>query len=68
LIEHKQNGYLAKAYDNRDLAEGINWVLQHGAPDTLAGSARDKVLREFDSRVVAAKYTKLYQRILEGLS
>ena len=32
LIDHKINGYLALPYDIIELAQGIDWVLQHDAP------------------------------------
>ncbi|MDC1068791.1 glycosyltransferase family 4 protein [Candidatus Kapabacteria bacterium] len=64
LIDHKLNGYLAKPYDPEDLARGIEWVLNHPNPEELSKNAREKVLREFDSKVVAKKYIELYKSIL----
>ncbi len=64
LIEHKKNGYLAKPYDTSDLSEGIKWVLNNKDYEGLRRSAREKVLREFDSRVVAKKYIALYGEVL----
>jgi glycosyltransferase involved in cell wall biosynthesis len=66
LIEHQQTGYLAQPFDTQDLANGINWVLQHDNPDQLAQAAREKVLREFDSKVVAGKYKALYEGVVKG--
>jgi len=68
IVDHKLNGYLAKPFDTNDLAKGIEWVLDHPDPETLARSAREKVLREFDSRVVAEKYLKLYEQVLKEQS
>ncbi|MBW6453346.1 MAG: glycosyltransferase family 4 protein [Methyloprofundus sp.] len=65
LIAHQQNGYLAKPFDTQDLAAGINWVLQHAHPEQLSQAARDKVLREFDSQVVAGKYVELYESVVK---
>lgn len=67
LIDHQQTGYHANPFDTEDLANGINWVLQHGQPEQLAQAARDKVLREFDSQVVASKYIELYEGVVRGL-
>ena len=64
IVDHQQNGYLAKPYDTRDLANGINWILKHPNPEQLAQAAREKVLREFDSRVVAKQYIDLYEQVL----
>jgi glycosyltransferase involved in cell wall biosynthesis len=64
MIDHKKNGYLAKPFDPEDLARGIEWVLNNENYDELCKNAREKVLREFDSNVVADKYIKLYKDIL----
>lgn len=66
LVEHKVTGYKAEPFSSEDLANGINWILQHEHPEQLAQAARDKVLREFDSQVVAQKYIGLYNHLLKG--
>src|SRR5690606_35566447 len=38
LIDHKKNGYLAQPYNTSDLAEGIDWVLQHNTPELLTSN------------------------------
>ena len=65
LIEHKYNGYLAEPFSPTDLAEGICWVLYSPGYVALSKNARDKVLRCFDSKVVAKQYIDLYKSILE---
>jgi glycosyltransferase involved in cell wall biosynthesis len=64
LIEHQRTGYLAKPFDTQDLAAGIDWVLNAGNYSELCENARDKVLKEFDSTLVANKYIELYKNIL----
>ncbi len=64
MIEHRQTGYLAKPFDTSDLANGIEWVLNAENYDELCQNAREKVLREFDSVVVAKRYIELYEDIL----
>jgi len=59
-------GYLAKSFDTSDLANGIEWLLNAPNYDELCKNAREKVVREFDSRVVAGKYIRLYEEILKG--
>ncbi|MDP3587813.1 MAG: glycosyltransferase family 4 protein [Sulfuricurvum sp.] len=63
MVEHQANGYLAKPFESEDLACGIEWVLNAPNYDQLCQNAREKVLREFDSFVVAEKYIQLYQKI-----
>ena len=65
ICEHKQNDYLAKPFDATDLKEGIEWVLNNPNYDELCVNAREKVMREFDSKVVAGKYISLYEQILK---
>ena len=65
MIVHKENGYLAKPFDTNDLADGIEWILNNENYDELCQNAREKVLREFDSVVVAKKYIELYKEILK---
>lgn len=67
IVDHQLNGYLAKAFNTQDLANGINWVLQHENPELLSESAREKVLREFDNKVIAHKYITLYKQALESI-
>jgi glycosyltransferase involved in cell wall biosynthesis len=66
MIEHLINGYLAKPFESQDLANGIEWVLNALNYDELCQSARKKVVREFDSIVVAKKYIELYKDIFQS--
>jgi len=65
MIEHKTTGYLAKPFDATDLKYGIEWVLNNKNYDKLYKNAREKILKEFDSKIVAQKYIKLYKEILK---
>jgi glycosyltransferase involved in cell wall biosynthesis len=64
LIDHKINGYLARAFDSSDLALGIDWILNSINYNILCQNARSKILSEFDSKIVSKKYIKLYKNIL----
>jgi len=63
LIDHLENGYLAKPFDTDDLAEGIENILIADNYDELCQNARGKVVREFDSQIVAGRYIELYEQI-----
>ena len=65
LIDHQKNGYLAQPFDSSDLANGIQWILENKHYDSLCKNAREKVLKEFDSVVVAKKYIELYDEVLK---
>jgi len=66
MIEHLKNGYLAKPFDTDDLKNGIEWVLNTPNYDELCKNAREKVLREFDSKIVAKRHIELYEEVLEN--
>lgn len=63
IVTHKIDGYLAKPFDTDDLANGIEWIINNEDYDKLCRNAREKVLREFNSMVVARKYIKLYEEV-----
>ena len=65
IVDHKENGYLAKPFESEDLAFGIEWVLNTSNYDELCINAREKVVREFDSKAVAGKYVELYEKNLD---
>jgi glycosyltransferase involved in cell wall biosynthesis len=66
IVDHQTNGYLAKPFESEDLAHGIEWVLDAPNYDELCLNAREKVVKEFDCKIVAEKYVKLYEEILHG--
>jgi glycosyltransferase involved in cell wall biosynthesis len=66
MIEHQQNGYLARPYEKDDLANGIAWVLQDEQRwQSLSSRAREKVEQEFTLEIQARRYLKLYQEVLQ---
>jgi glycosyltransferase involved in cell wall biosynthesis len=68
LIEHNRTGYLARAYDPDDLAQGIAWVL--GNEERWRGlsvQARKKAEQEFAFEKVAGCYVELYKEILDNI-
>lgn len=66
MVEHQVNGYLTKPFDTGDLANGIEWVLNCEKYDDLCRNAREKVLKEFDNKVVVKKYVELYKNIMKN--
>ncbi len=68
MIEHRRNGYLARAFDAADLAEGMRWLLEDDQRwQELSFRARQKVLEEFAMPVVARRHLELYRRVLEPM-
>lgn len=66
IVDHKENGYLAKPFDTTDLANGIEWVLEDQVRwKKLSRNARKKVINEFDITKVTNRYVDLYKDILK---
>ena len=64
LIKHKENGYLAQSFDIFDLEQGIIWLLE----DTdrlcnLGKKARESVILNNSSEIVAKKYVNLFNEL-----
>ena len=65
IVDHQQNGYLAKPFEPTDLAEGIRWVLNDDSRyRSLAELARKKVLNSFSLPAVVKKHHEVYQKQL----
>jgi len=62
-IDHKVNGYLAKYLDEKDLAKGIEWTLNHNKNNCLGKAAREKVKNEFSYEIVSQKYLDFFEKI-----
>jgi glycosyltransferase involved in cell wall biosynthesis len=68
IVIHKIDGYRAEKFNINDLKVGIEWVLENADYDILCKKGLEKVLKEFDSAVVAAKYIDLYKEMLNNLA
>jgi len=67
IVAHGETGYLAKPFDVRDLASGIEWVL--GADDDrarLAAAARERACLLWDASVVGRHYADIYAAATAG--
>ncbi|BAU66625.1 glycosyl transferase, group 1 [Stanieria sp. NIES-3757] len=64
LIEHQQNGYLAKPYQIEDLAQGLIWILENESRrQKLSDRARQKAEQEFSLQLQAKRYLNLFQEL-----
>lgn len=65
LIEHRQTGFVAEAFDPASLAEGIAWVLaDEGRRQELGARAREKAERDYGLEGEARRYRQLFESIL----
>jgi len=62
-IEHRSNGWLAEPFSIENLAEGMQWVLDHAKPEDLRHAARRKVEGEFTIEMQAKQFLELYKRL-----
>ena len=63
MIDHKENGYLAKERDSEDLAKGIQWCIANNKDGLLSKNAREKVMNNFSIAIVSEQYKQLYQSL-----
>ncbi|WP_201352085.1 glycosyltransferase family 4 protein [Hydrogenimonas urashimensis] len=66
IVNHKEDGYLAKPYDVKDLADGIGWVLENEDYTLLRINARKKILKKFGSKKVTKQYIDLYRNVMRA--
>ena len=63
MIDHKENGFLARYKNVEDLAEGIRYVLNPENHERLSKAAREKVMQQYSEKSVAQKYVAVYEQI-----
>lgn len=65
IVEHGVNGLLCNVRDVRDLADKIEKMinLSKKERDLMGKKGREKILKEFDERIVINKYLKTIKRI-----
>ena len=64
IVKHQKTGYLAKAFDIKDLAKGISWVLENDHKLLLSKNARIIAVEKFSQDILVEKYQLIYQKIL----
>ena len=64
MIDHRQNGYVARYREADDLAQGLNFVLDDVRRPALAKAAAEKAAKTWNEETVAAQYIQLYERLL----
>jgi len=66
MIDHKENGYVAKYKDSEDLAKGIRYVLDEADYDTLRKQCLQKVAHCYSQQTVANRYIEVYETLCES--
>lgn len=60
MIDHRRNGYVARAADAGDLTYGLQWVLQEADAEELKREALTKVAKNYSQTSVAMRYIDVY--------
>ena len=62
-----QNGYLAKAFEINDMANGISMILKdEQLAENMGANGRKYSELNFDTNVIAKKYIDLYSQVIAG--
>ena len=66
LIDHKKTGYLAKPFNTKELAYGVEWCLEKQERyNKIVKKARFKVENHFSQNLQARRYLNLYESIIK---
>jgi len=67
IVDHRENGYLAKELDPLELVEGISWIVSDRHRHTrVCINAREKAVNSFNFPKIAAQYKSLFIEIVSG--
>lgn len=65
MIAHQQNGYLAAPLEAKDLANGIDWVIEDADRwHQLSATARKQVVENYSLEKVAYQYKELFSELI----
>ena len=64
IVEHQKTGYLANAFDIKDFANGITFVLDHIETGQIKKNARERAINKYSEKKIANQYLKLYKTLL----
>jgi glycosyltransferase involved in cell wall biosynthesis len=63
IILHLKTGYLAKAFDTQDLANGIIWTFEQCKNNIINTQSRNEAVRRFNYEIVSKQYKKIYEKL-----
>jgi glycosyltransferase involved in cell wall biosynthesis len=63
IILHLKTGYLAKAFDTQDLANGIIWTFEQCKKNIINTQSRNEAVKRFNYEIVAKQYKKIYEKL-----
>jgi len=67
IIKHRENGWLAEAFDITSFAEGINWILEdEDRKKLLSSNARNYAVTNYSFDVVSKKHLQFYTEVVQS--
>lgn len=65
IVAHQKNGWLSPAFDTKDMAEGMKWILEDKERyQILSSTAREMAIERYNPDMIAAKYLEVYKQVL----
>jgi glycosyltransferase involved in cell wall biosynthesis len=65
IVQHKETGYLARAFDTDDFAQGIEWIANNSKYSILSQQGVTRVNKRYAFQLAANKYRSLYINNIE---
>lgn len=67
IVLHKENGWLSKPFDTKDMADGILWIIEDkDRYKNLSNNAREHAIKNYDPEKIANQYKLLYEDVLNN--
>lgn len=61
-VVHRETGYLSRAFDIEDMADGLSWILADvNCRNALGSAARRRALKLWSPEVVVPQYLQIYE-------
>lgn len=64
IVEHQKTGWLAPAFDTKDLAKGIEWILMNPSSQEISQASRARAVDLFAEETIGQQYLDVYQQTL----
>lgn len=66
VVVHRETGYLARAFDTEEMAEGLHWILENAdLRNKMGGAARARALSHWTPEIVVPKYLRVFQDAID---
>ena len=63
IVDHRETGWLAAAYEVGELARGVEWVVEEADRSGLGEAARERAVKRYEQSRIAKRYLDLYESV-----